>query len=259
MLYFKLFLLAALSSASAAFDPAQDTTCNDQGICLSSFIWCDRNGQACAYPDGADALIPGVTTASYAVLYHHDKYDIRWRQAQPGTTVLVEWLFHRSPFQEKDEKSPSTLPVMWSTNVTSSSTEGAFTFDPLSILQDFPTPHAPDVSPGHAASAASGIANTIRLSQPGSGFPEVYTNQFTVQSGIAHQLVQNIRRHEAELRSAEARSWRLGVGIGAGLGVPLLAALIWWLASRQASARAARSVEERNRMIMGLGDAQRAP
>lgn len=120
--------------------------------------------------------------------------------------------------------------------------QGAFTFDPLSILKDFPTPHAPDVSPGHAASAATGIANTIRISQPGSGFPEVYTNQFTVQSGWAHQLVQNIRQQEAERRSAETRNWRLGVGIGVGLGVPLLAALICWVASRQAFARATHSV-----------------
>ncbi len=116
MLCSKLFVLAALSSASAAFDPAKDTPCNDQGICLSSFIWCDGSGQACAYPEGADALIPGATTASYAVLYHYVKYDIRWRQAQPGTNVLVEWLFDPSPFQEKDEKSPSALPVMWSTS-----------------------------------------------------------------------------------------------------------------------------------------------
>ena len=98
------------------------------------------------------------------------------------------------------------------------------------------------MSPGHAASAASGIANTIRISQPGSGFPEVYTNQFAVQPSLAHQLVQNIRQQEAERRSAETRKWRLGVGIGVGLGVPLLAALIWWVASRQASARATRSV-----------------
>jgi hypothetical protein len=128
--------------------------------------------------------------------------------------------------------------------VTTSSTEaeGAFTFDPLSILKEFPTPHAPNVSPGHAASAASGIANTIRISQPGSGFPAVYTDQFTVQSGWAHQLVQNIREHEAELASAETRNWRIGVGVGLGLGVPLLAALICWVVSRQASARATRSV-----------------
>ena len=98
------------------------------------------------------------------------------------------------------------------------------------------------MSPGHAASAASGIANTIRISQPGSGFPEVYTNQFAVQPSLAHQLVQNIRQQEAERRSAETRKWRLGVGIGVGLGVPLLVALIWWVASRQASARATRSV-----------------
>lgn len=113
MLYSKLFVLAALSSASAAFDPAQDTSCDDQGICLSSFIWCDRDGEDCAYPEGADALIPGAT-APFAVLYHHVKYDIRWRQAQPGTDVLVEWLFDRSPFQERDEKSSGTLPVNWS-------------------------------------------------------------------------------------------------------------------------------------------------
>jgi hypothetical protein len=123
--------------------------------------------------------------------------------------------------------------------------QGAFTFDPLSILKDFPTPHAPDVSPGHAASAASGIGNVIRISQPGSGFPEVYTNQFAVQPGLAHQLVQNIRQQEAERRSNETRKWRLGVGIGVGVGVPLLAALIWWVASRQAAARDTHSVEEK--------------
>jgi hypothetical protein len=117
MLYSKLFILAALSSASrsAAFDPAKDTPCNDQGICLSSFIWCDGSGQACAYPEGADALIPGAT-ASYAVLYHYVKYDLRWRQARPGTNVLVEWLFDPRPFQENDDKSPGALPVMWSTS-----------------------------------------------------------------------------------------------------------------------------------------------
>jgi hypothetical protein len=115
MLFSKLFLLAALSSASAAFDPAKDTPCNEQGICLSSFIWCDGNGQACAYPEGGDALFPGATM-SYAVLYHGIKYDIRWRQAQPGTDVLVEWLFDSNPFQERDEKSSGILPVMWSTS-----------------------------------------------------------------------------------------------------------------------------------------------
>lgn len=112
MLCSNILVLAALSATAVAFDPAKDTTCNDQGICLSSFIWCDQN--ACAYPEGADALIPGVPTAPYAVLYHHFKYDIRWRQAQPGTTVLVEWLFDPSPFQEMHEKSPGILPVMWS-------------------------------------------------------------------------------------------------------------------------------------------------
>lgn len=114
MLFSNLLILAAFSTTVAAFDPAKDTTCNDQGICLSSFIWCD--GNACAYPDGADPLIPGAPAAPYAVLYHGQKYDIRWRQAQSGTTVLVEWLFDRSPFQEMDEKSPSILPVMWSTS-----------------------------------------------------------------------------------------------------------------------------------------------
>lgn len=127
-------------------------------------------------------------------------------------------------------------------DVTTSATEGAFTFDPFSILKDFPTPHAPDVSPEHAAFAASDIANTIRISQPGSGFPEVYTNQFTVQSSWAHLLVQNIRQQEADLRSADKRKMRLGVGIGVGLGVPLLCAFIWWAGSRHASTRAARSV-----------------
>lgn len=65
-------------------------------------------------------------------------------------------------------------------DVTASAATGVFNFDPFSILKGFPTPHAPDVSPEHAASAASGIANTIRISQPGSGFPAVYSNQFTV-------------------------------------------------------------------------------
>jgi hypothetical protein len=127
-------------------------------------------------------------------------------------------------------------------DVATSATEGAFTFNPFSILKDFPTPHAPDVAPEHAAFAASGIANTIRISQPGSGFPEVYTNQFTVQSSWVHQLVQNIRQKEADLRSAENRKLRLGVGIGIGLGVPLLSAFVWWAGSRHASTRATRSV-----------------
>ncbi|KAK4097121.1 hypothetical protein N658DRAFT_500796 [Parathielavia hyrcaniae] len=244
MLYSKLFALAALSSVSAAFDPATDTTCNDQGICLSSFIFCDGNGQSCAYPEGGDALIPGNTAASYAVLYHGVEYEIRWRQAQPGTDVLVEWLFGGSPFRDGDEtRSASALPVMWSTNVTTSATEGAFTFDPFSILKDFPTPHAPDTSPEQAASAASGIANTIRISQPGSGFPDAYySSQFTVQSSWAHQLVQNIRQQEADLRWAEKREMRLGVGIGVGLGVPLLSAFVWWCGSRYGAARATHSV-----------------
>ncbi|KAK4204936.1 hypothetical protein QBC40DRAFT_216214 [Triangularia verruculosa] len=240
MLYPKLFVLAALSSASAAFDPAKDTTCNDQGICLSSFIWCDQNGQACAYPEGTDALIPGSTAAPYAVLYHNVKYDLRWRQAQPGTDVLIEWLFDGSPFQE-DGKSASGLPVMWSTNVTASATQGSFTFDPYSILKDFPTTHAPDVSPEHAASSASGVFNTIRISQPGTDFPGVYTDQFTVQSSWAHQLVKNIRQQDADIRSEKKRMWRLGVGIGVGVGVPLLSALVWWAGSRHGSSKATRS------------------
>ncbi|CAP71409.1 uncharacterized protein PODANS_6_2250 [Podospora anserina S mat+] len=243
MLSPKLLVLAALSSASVAFDPATDTTCNDQGICLSSFIWCDKNGQSCSYPEGADALIPSSTAASYAVLYHHVEYEIRWRQAKRDTDVLIEWLFDGSPFQSEEEKSARELPVMWSTNVTTSSTEGSFTFDPFTILKDFPTQHAPNMSAGEAASSASGMANTIRLSQPGSGFPEVYTNQFSVQSGWAHQLVRNIREEEADVRADEKRKMRLGVGIGVGLGVPLLSAVMWWAGSRHGASRATRSVE----------------
>ncbi|KAK4185027.1 hypothetical protein QBC35DRAFT_415726 [Podospora australis] len=243
MIYSKLFVLAAFLSTSTAFDPAKDTTCNEQGICLSSFVWCNGSGKACSYPEGVDALIPGDTAASYAVLYHGVEYEIRWRQAQPGTDVLVEWLFDGSPFLEGEERSARELPVMWSTNVTASGTEGAFTFDPFSILKDFPTSHALDVSPEEAASAASGIANTIRLSQPGSRFPEVYTDPFTVQSSLARQLVQNIRQHEADRRSAYQQTVRLGVGIGVGLGVPLLSALIWWASSRHVSGRTARCVQ----------------
>jgi len=60
--------------------------------------------------------MPGNNAVSYAVLYHDLKYQLPWWQAQPGTDVLVEWLFEGSPFQEGDKKSPSDLPVMWSTS-----------------------------------------------------------------------------------------------------------------------------------------------
>ncbi|KAK0672655.1 hypothetical protein QBC41DRAFT_379415 [Cercophora samala] len=243
MLCPKLLLLAALSSASAAFDPATDTTCNDQGICLSSFIWCDGSGKSCSYPDGADALLPGSTSAPFAVLYHHARYEIRWRQAQRDADVLIEWLFDGSPFQSEAEKSARELPVMWSINVTSSGMEGSFTFDPFTILKSFPTRHAPDVSPDEAASSASGMLNTIRLSQPGSGFPAAHSDQFSVQSGWAHQLVRNIREQEADARSDEKRKMSLGVGIGVGVGAPLLAAVMWWAGSRYGSSKAVRSVE----------------
>ncbi|KAK4213404.1 hypothetical protein QBC37DRAFT_316328 [Rhypophila decipiens] len=238
MMYSTLFLLTALSSVSSAFDPAKDTSCNEQGICLSSFVWCDGRGKACSYPEGADALIPGNTAASYAVLYHGAEYEIRWRQAEPGTDVLVEWLFDGSPFLKGEERLARELPVMWSTNVRTPATEGTFIFDPFSILKGFPTSHARDMSPEEAASAAGGIANTIRFSQPGSGFPEVYTDQFTVQSSWAHELVKNVRQQETDLRSADKHKMRLGVGIGVGLGVPLLSGLMWWAASKHASSRA---------------------
>lgn len=113
-------LSAAVLAAGcvAAFDPASDYECDNDGICLSSFIWCGgdaTHGPSCSFPENVD---PFTSNAPFAVLYHGESYNITWKHADPELPVLVEWQFE--PFTSlNDTVQKSETPVMWSTSKSS--------------------------------------------------------------------------------------------------------------------------------------------
>lgn len=107
------------------------------------------------------------------------------------------------------------------------------TFEPATILSKFPTKDAPEVSSAQAIVGANSPSNAIVISQPGSGFPPAYSQQFFVMGGWTPTFVFNMKEANDQARADRDKKWKLGVGIGVGLTVPLIVAATWVLASRK--------------------------
>ncbi|KAM0331588.1 hypothetical protein ACHAQA_003267 [Verticillium albo-atrum] len=153
-------------------------------------------------------------------------------EASEDFPVLIEWLFPPFYFPLSDQsKSSQTLEVMWSTNVTGSS----FMFDPEKIAAEFPTEHAPKMTPAEATVATQNNGNIIRISQPGrESWPanEQDSQHFFVQTSWVAAQVEHAREWHAEQREQSEKKWKLGVGISVGLGIPVIVAVTFLLAKR---------------------------
>jgi hypothetical protein len=105
-----LALLGA--AAAAAFDPHVDLPCEEEGICLTSFVWCSPDHADCYFPEGAVSFDPRHSVP-VAVLSRSGQYEISWKNADPELPVLVEWLFAVEAFPAIGSPSDK-LESQWS-------------------------------------------------------------------------------------------------------------------------------------------------
>lgn len=228
----RLLLLNLLLVATAlGFDPVKEADCaTTDSICLTSFKWCARDGRSCHYPDKSDAYVPWSTSSPYAMLYHSHTYQVTWKQAVPGVPVMIEWFFSEKLYTTVNDDW-GTSQAMWSTNTT----DGSYSFDPLSILMSFPTSHS-NLSSGEAIAATHDLSNYLRISQPEAGSEaqrrSALSHQFLVHTGWTEQFVRNVQAFDAGLYGQQKRNWQIGVGAGIGIGLPLIVVLSWFMGHR---------------------------
>lgn len=221
---------ALFITRSCAYDP---TNRECDYICLTSFRWCedgDRrgNGQSgCTYPENTYASSTRNSFAGPALLFEEVEYTITWNAADVSYPVLIRWDFGGTADQSL---------YWWSVNTT----ESEYVFNPSKIIEGFPTEEV-DATADEAREAAMDVLNTITVSQPER--PEQpnfisptfdISQQFAVQSQSTVQWIETAAKIAAE--DAE-KKWKRGVGIGAGVGAPLLivatAVVVWILAGKK--------------------------
>lgn len=123
-------------------------------------------------------------------------------------------------------------------------TDSQIIFNPYVILNSFPLSSVPNLSVAEAEyHAKKDVGNVISISQPDlkeedePDFPlnQPYdsTDQFIVGSSWTERFLET---ENSVGHSDEYNKWKLGVGIGAGLGIPILmvgTALVTWMILRK--------------------------
>lgn len=130
-------------------------------------------------------------------------------------------------------------------------TSSFFMFNPGTLLGQFPTELAPDISPKVAGwLAAQNIRNQIVISQ---------AKRTTASSGevSSEDRSQFFMLAPAEMKSFLAAQktaggneiydkWKLGVGVGVGVGVPLLllaSGLLGWIVGKKTASKGPEAIE----------------
>ncbi|KAI0379651.1 hypothetical protein F5Y04DRAFT_282739 [Hypomontagnella monticulosa] len=225
-------LLTIFTCAAFGWDPSQ-RDCDNHPLCLTSFKWCDVNGEGCYFPDGAYPTTANPThdESLYALLLENKKFTISWktRPQKKDVPVRVQWAIDGGATWEKN------------------TTDSQVAFHPSEILASLPWPSAPDLTTSKATfDVMNDITNVITISQP---WPEDESqslnpkvNQFMDTSDrfiIGLDLMERFLTAQNDIgHRDEYNRWKVGVGIGVGVGVPFLitvmALIIWEIAKRAA-------------------------
>ncbi|KAI3318237.1 hypothetical protein HD806DRAFT_526401 [Xylariaceae sp. AK1471] len=187
--------------------------CPQNEICLTSFRHCENHhDEGCSTPPGAYTLLTSDRTVQAPALIDGTNYTLSWKLGpHKDAPVRIQWKI-------------VDVGVVWETNTT----ESEYLFNPGKILASFPTPQALGMTSESAWFRAShNPTNELVFSQPEAGdsrgnYPQAFSQQFTVQPVFVETYLQT----QAEIsRNTEYNKWKLAVGIGVGLGVPLLLAV----------------------------------
>ncbi|KAB5539383.1 hypothetical protein GE09DRAFT_1138664 [Coniochaeta sp. 2T2.1] len=165
----------------------------------------------------------------FALLISGNAYNVSWKKTVDNDDypVRLRWLF-----QDPTKDVVNERTAKWETNTTQS----FFMFRPNDVLQEFPTPLAPDLQPGVAGVfAIADMSNYIEISQPEHSLasdskrsPKDVSQPFAIHDSFIEGFFEN---QAAIARNEEDGRWKRGVGIGVGVSVPALmalAALIGW-------------------------------
>ncbi|KAK8123153.1 hypothetical protein PG984_011823 [Apiospora sp. TS-2023a] len=217
-------ILALWATITLAWD-ASKMDCDDDPLCFTSFVWCDLRGRSgCSYPEGVYPPTVDPQDIDYALVMENVNYTISWKvQGQhPDKPVQVQWALGEG--------------ISWTVNTT----ERQVIFNPGQIVNSL---FQEDATTGGGSTIAStnvthlldtvysiysGEMTVITISQPEAADPDAYpgypgnipgawSSRFIVTSALTGRFL------DAQ-RDIEYKKWRLGVGIGVGLCVPILMA-----------------------------------
>jgi hypothetical protein len=225
-----------------AYDPLI-RECSSVDLCLTSFYWCaypdplSNHQQGCTAPPGG--YVRGYddrsTGSHFALLSPNISYNISWKKKH-NYTVRVSWLFSTSKHTSATPRwqAGKLLYMIYNYIIQNlrcylDTNESFFTFKPNDIIEEFPTPLAPDMSPDQARSFATvSFTNFIEISQPDQPPDEKgnYPRDSSEAFALSQELLQGFFDTQAALiREEKNRKWNLGVGIGIGIGIPLTIAM----------------------------------
>ncbi|KAG7138994.1 hypothetical protein HYQ45_004040 [Verticillium longisporum] len=254
------FILLGL--AAAAYDPAFDSECSSDGICLSSFKWCrydafSPSGDDCDWPQGASLLWAGGGGGRTALLDSEHGYDIVWRHANGSLPVTIRWL-GSLPGEMPEKEDDQVLRIIYATNLTANKKmSGKYRFTPQTILDEYRANPMPNVTIEAAWLMARTWRNVISISQPGasSDVRPGHSHEFLLADAQLKGLLANRRRASARDLAANQKTWGIGVGVGVGIGLPLVMALTWIAARRAATGRKVWSVRSSSNVKFGRASA----
>ncbi|KAM0529308.1 hypothetical protein ACHAO2_006470 [Verticillium nonalfalfae] len=251
-----------LGLAAAAYDPALDSECASDGICLSSFKWCrydafNPSGDDCDWPQGASSLWASGAGARTALLESEYGYDIAWRHANGSLPVTIRWL-SSLPDEMPGKEDDQGLRTIYATNLTANKKmSGTYRFTPQTILDAYRANPMPGITMEAAWLMARTRRNVITISQPGasSDAPADSSHNFLLADAELDQVLADRRQASARDLAASQKRWGIGVGVGVGIGLPLVVALTWIAACRKATGRKVWSVRSSDNVKFGRANA----
>ncbi|KAF4981604.1 hypothetical protein FZEAL_2616 [Fusarium zealandicum] len=232
-----LFAVAAATSliqATTAFDPAKDRwLCQqDDAICVTSFVWCSTNNddsaKGCSYPNNTWPYYNRDEGKNPAMVLWDQEYTISWNGTDDDYNTLIEWHFVRDPDSPNNSSS-----LTWSKGefYKRNLTYWKYSADFKDLAADFPTKDHDDIDADQVRAAASNLNNVWAVSQPErpyEGEGRVHGNPWRDKSEqfiiMDDDVVQYLQTQREMAREDERRKWEKGVGIGAGIGAPILMA-----------------------------------
>ncbi|EEY16578.1 predicted protein [Verticillium alfalfae VaMs.102] len=213
-----------LGLAAASYDPAFDSECASDGICLSSFKWCrydafSPSGDDCDWPQGASSL---------------------WASGAGARTALLESEYGAGADLTANKKM-----------------SGTYRFTPQTILDAYRANPMPGITMEAAWLMARTRRNVITISQPSasSDAPADSSHNFLLADAEFDQVLADRRQASARDLAASQKRWGIGVGVGVGIGLPLVVALTWIAACRKATGRKVWSVRSSDNVQFGRASA----